>query len=376
MQENNNNNKFFPNLSRRSALQAIAGLATTATTLGQIQGAQAQDTTATTETNQTTRLGRYLTIDGNRVYIEERGNGIPIVMSPGGQNRIETLRPLAEKLAKKYRVICWDRANLGYSDVVFEGARDLDLWSDQLAGIIRQLDIRPAYLVGASSAARAAYTTALRYPDHTRGLLTYLTTGGGTIGERLANRYYYSYAEIAETEGMLAVSETPFWADRIALNSNNKNRLLSIDPKLFALTMRRWGGAMRSSDVMIGISPDGCRRIKENGTPTAITQGCEESGAHRKDRSELFAELTGATLIPTPKGYCEEATTGPAYDTQIEHPEVPESPPFRGYELLSMMPEVIDEFIQTTETGYKERGLGSDAFSFNVVTEQESEGES
>ena len=95
--------------------------------------------------------GKWLTINGNKVYYEERGQGIPIVMSPGGQNRLETLRPLAEKLAAKYHVITWDRANLGHSDIVFKGARDLDLWSDQQAELVKQLNIRPAYFVGASS---------------------------------------------------------------------------------------------------------------------------------------------------------------------------------------------------------------------------------
>lgn len=354
--------KTGPYLSRRSALQAIAGIAAVATPLVPIKHVFSQ----TTQSEMPTPTGRYITIDGDRVYIEERGSGIPIIMSAGGQNRIETLRPLAEKLAKKYHVICWDRANLGYSDVVFKGERDLDLWSDQMAGVIRHMGIRPAYLVGASSASRAAYTTALRYPDHTRGLLTYLTTGGGNISERLAERYYYSYAELAEKEGMAGIAETPFWAERIALNSHNKERLMSMDPNEFTAIMRRWGGAMHSSDVMIGISADDCRKIKANGTPVAITHGCDQSTAHRKDRSELFASLTGATLIPTPPGYCEEATSGPRYDEQIERSEVPESPPFRAYEMITMMPQVIDDFIQNTEAGYSSRGLGAEATSFNL----------
>ncbi len=349
-------------LNRRNFMQGLASVAAIAPIA--INSAMAQS--APTSTNESSSVGRYLSIDGNQVYIEDRGEGIPIIMAAGGQNLVETLRPLAEKLAKKYRVITWDRANLGRSDVVIKGARDLDMWSDQLAGIISQLELRPAYLIGASSAARVAYTTALRYPDHTRGLLTYLTTGGGIIGERLAEGYYYAFAKIAEEGGMAAIIKTPFWADRIARNPNNKQRLLAISAKEFAVTMRRWGSAMRSSDVMIGIDEGGCSRLKQNGTPTAIVQGCEESVVHRKDRSELYAKLTGAELILTPTGYCEEATTGPKYEELILRPEVPESPEFRAYEMITMMPDIIDQFIQKTEAGYKQRKLGADAFSFAV----------
>jgi len=42
---------------------------------------------------------------------------------------------------------------------------------------------------------------ALRYPDYARGVFTYLTTGGGTIGENLAKQYYLDYADLAEKEG-------------------------------------------------------------------------------------------------------------------------------------------------------------------------------
>jgi pimeloyl-ACP methyl ester carboxylesterase len=365
------NDELTHSLNRRNFMQVLASVAAIAP-IG-IGSALAQDTPAPTKQNSS--KGRFISIDGNRVYIEDRGEGIPIIMAAGGQNIVETLRPMAEQLAKKYRVITWDRANLGRSDVVLKGARDLDMWSDQLAGIIDQLGLRPAYLVGASSAARVAYTTALRYPDHTRGLLTYLTTGGGNIGERLAEGYYYNFAKIAEEGGMEAIIKAPFWADRIAHNPNNKQRLLSINAEEFATTMRRWGGAMRSSDVMIGFSEGDCSRLKENGTPAAIVQGCEESPVHRKDRSELFAKLTGAELILTPTGYCEEATTGPKYEELMLRPEVPESPEFRAYEMLTMMPDVIDQFIQKTEAGYRQRHLGSDAFSFAASNTNNNEGE-
>lgn len=352
-------------VSRRTVIKTLSSIAV-ATSVAQSSKILAQDDT------KTNGIGQFISIDGNRVYVEDRGSGIPIVMAAGGQNIVETLRPLAEKLAKKYRVITFDRANLGRADVVLKGARDLDLWSDQVSGLISHFGLRPAYLIGASSAARVAYTTALRYPDHCRGLMTYLTTGGGTIGERLAERYYYSYAKIAEEGGMAAVAETPFWADRIVRNPDNAQRILTEDPKLFAVTMRRWGSAMRSSDVMLGLTEGDCTSLKRNGTPIAIVQGCEGAGAHRKDRSELYAQLTGATLISTPAGYCEEETTGPRYDEQILRDEVPESPAFRAYEMISMIPDVIDEFIQNTEAQYSSMGLGREAFTFNDESIEES----
>ena len=44
-------------------------------------------------------------------------------------------------------------------------------------------------------------------------------------------------------------------------------------------------------------------------------------------------------------------------------------PAFRAYEMGTEIPGFIDNFIQDTEAGYAERGLGPDAFSFNLVSE-------
>jgi pimeloyl-ACP methyl ester carboxylesterase len=346
-------------ISRRRALASLAAAASVLKSRAAF--AQASSSNA---------VGKYLTVDGNKIYYEERGRGIPIVMASGGQNRVETLRPLAEKLAAKYRVITWDRANLGRADIVLQGARDLDLWTDQLAGLLTQLNARPAYLVGASSGARVAYVMALRYPDYARGVFTYLTTGGGTIGESLAKQYYFRYADLAEKEGMEAVAKTPFWAERIELNPGNRERLLSMDPHEFARVVRRWGKAMRSNpDVVIGVNADDLRQMKANGTPVAIIQGCPLAPQHRRDRSELYAQLTGATLIPTPDDYCAQGTSGASFDKLMLHPEVPESKPFRAYEMVTDVPGLVEDFIAKTEAHYKELNLGPAATSFAPQTE-------
>ena len=299
-------------------------------------------------------VGKYVIVEGNKIYYEERGRGIPVVIAAGGQNRVETLRPLAEKLAAKYRVITWDRANLGRADIVLKGARDIDLWTDQLAGLLPQLNARPAYLVGASSGGRVAYTMAVRYPDCARGLFTFLTTGGGTIGEGLAKHYCFDYADLVEKDGVAAVAKTPFWAERIELNPANRDRLLAMDPHEFARVMRRWGKAMRSNpDPVIGITADALRQIKANGTPAGIIQGCPIAPQHRRDWSELYAQLTGATLIPTPEGYCEQGIAGASFDQLKLHPEVPESKLLRAYEMVTQLPAIIDDFITSTTSSLR-----------------------
>ena len=347
-------------LSRRDAIALIgstgAGLAAVLREeIGLASQAPQRGGRGTVAAPPASNVAKSMVIDGSRVFYEDRGQGIPIVLSAGGRNRMETLRPLAEKLLAmhKYRVISWDRANLGRSDIVLKGARDLDLWTDQLSELVLRLNARPAWFVGASSGSRVSYTMALRYTDCVRGVFTFLTTGGGTIGESLGVQYYGDYADLAEKEGMAAVVKTPYWAELIALNPGNRQRLLAMDPRDFVRVMRRWQKAMRSNpDPMIGVTADDLRQLKANGTPIGIVRGCEAEAAHRRDRSELYAQLTGATLVPEPAGYCEEYATTGLSDLKLR-PEVPESSPFRGYEMISSVPGLIDDFITKTEARLK-----------------------
>ena len=154
------------------------------------------------------------------------------------------LAHLAEALASKFQVLLWDRANIGASDVQFRGARDLDLWSDQLAALLCRLNLAPAYLCAPSAGSRVSYTTALRYPEVVRGMYLWLVSGG-PVGQQLGWNYYGQFAELAEQGGLQAVAEAPYWAERIASNPANKGRLLAQDVREFAAIMRRWQSGIR-----------------------------------------------------------------------------------------------------------------------------------
>jgi len=202
---------------------------------------------------------------------------------------MSAMRPVAEALASRFRVLLWDRANMGLSDVQFAGARDLDLWSDQLCALLRLLDMAPAYLCAPSAGSRVSYVTALRYPEVVRGMYLWLVSGG-PVGERLGWNYYGQYAEMALERGMEAIVEDAYWAERIALNPANRGRLLSLDRVRFAGVMRRWQSGIRVDDPVFGASEDDLRRIR---TRTGILAPPLSDNGH-----PLAASQRAATLMP------------------------------------------------------------------------------
>jgi pimeloyl-ACP methyl ester carboxylesterase len=260
-------------------------------------------------------------IDGSSITYELLGSGLPLVLTPGGRNSIEIARGLVEQLALHFRVLVWDRANIGSSDVSFNGARDLDLWSDQLAGLLRRLDLAPAFLCGPSAGSRVSYTTALRYPEVVRGMYLWLVSGG-PIGERLGWNYYGQYVELAEQGGMQAVINEPYWAERIELNPANRGRLLALDPHEFAAIMRRWQNGIRVDDPVFGATEDDLRRIS---VPTLILAPPSSDSGHPPAASEKAAGLIpGAELVQSARF---EAEWPPLQEQALANYEQPASLP-------------------------------------------------
>ncbi len=180
-------------------------------------------------------------IDGLEIAYEIMGSGTPIVWLQGARSPRRLMRPIAEPLSRQYRCLIYDRRNCGESDILIAGDKsEQEIWADELASLLRELDLAPAYLGGWSAGCRVALLAAIRHPEVVRGLLLGWVTGGQEAAQRLAHEYYGQFIEAAEDGGMEAVTKTPFFSDRIKANASNEQRLLSMSSGQFIDTMRGW----------------------------------------------------------------------------------------------------------------------------------------
>lgn len=280
-------------------------------------------------------------VRGYSIHYRTLGSGVPVVLSPGGRSPIDLVMPLAEKLARSCRVIVWDRPNLGSSDVAFDGGTDIDMWADQLFDLLKMLGVGPAYLAAASSGARLSLKVACRYPEAVRGLFLWLLTGG-SVANVLAENYYLSAARVAAKEGMSGVIAMPYWAERIRANPANRGRLLAQDPAEFATTMRRWAGAMRADDLLIGVTEDDLRRLT---TRTRLV-ACSGDPQHDSDRTKRAAALMPNVDLIDPPAF-GEAWVGIRKRVDIG----------TGYELVPMLPDLIAAFVSEDRANATERCL-------------------
>ena len=239
-----------------------------------------------------------IVVNGCTIHYEETGSGVAIVFTPGGRSPKSIMRPVAECMAPRYRVVIYDRRNCGASDIVIAGEEsEQEIWADDLAQLIKQLNMAPAYIGGWSAGCRVSLLTAIRHPEAVKGLLLGWVTGGPVAAERLAHQYYGQMIEAAQRGGMGAVAETPYFAERITENPANLERLLSMDVQEFIGVMSRWSAFFTESASLpvIGATEEQLASIK---VPTVIVAGDDD--VHTLTAAEALHRLVADSEFHDP----------------------------------------------------------------------------
>jgi len=166
------------------------------------------------------------TVHGLKVNYVVKGEGTPLIMlAPGGFDSTidswekrgvwQSLRPL-ESLAGTFRMIAYDRRESGLSDGRVEQFT-WRLFAEQAVGLLDQLQIDRAWVIGGCMGVSVAVAMAAHFPDRCQGLLLHWPVGGfrwRAKGQEFFNRHI----AFARANGLAAVAErarkaTGFWAD-------------------------------------------------------------------------------------------------------------------------------------------------------------------
>ena len=185
----------------------------------------------------------YLQIRSVRIFHEVYGESGPwLALNSGGRHRHLEMAPLAQMIAREgFRVLVHDRRNTGASDIVIAGQNsEEDIWADDLAALMRHYGATKAFFGGSSAGARLSMMMLRRHPDMVRGLLLMRVTGGAFAAGRLPQMYYGQFLDAAKKGGMAAVCETEAYRDRLALNPDNRERLMAMDPAEYIRVMGHW----------------------------------------------------------------------------------------------------------------------------------------
>lgn len=234
------------------------------------------------------------TINGISIGYDIIGDGDrPWVLTPGGRYQRHTpgLAELAGEIAKhNARVLIWDRPNCGESDVCFEGSNESDLNADTLAALLEHLDMAPAVIAAGSAGARVSLLAEARHPGIAQALALWWPSGGSYELFILGNFYCAGSIKAAWMHDMAAVAELPDWAEQIAMNPGNRQRILDQDRDTFLETMDRWQRAFspREGEIIPGLPNDELGKIT---VPALVFQSGESDANHPRWVSQAVSEL-------------------------------------------------------------------------------------
>ena len=111
----------------------------------------------------------------SRIYYEESGAGVPVMLLPGWGGTIDELTPLREALSPSFRIIAADLSGSGKSGPQPRTYTSTYFWDDAPAflALLAKLDASPAHLVGFSDGGEYSLLMAALEPDAARSVVTW-----------------------------------------------------------------------------------------------------------------------------------------------------------------------------------------------------------
>jgi pimeloyl-ACP methyl ester carboxylesterase len=243
-------------------------------------------------------------------------DGDVVVLTPGGRFSKDQggVPELAAALAEGgKRVLLWDRPNCGRSDVQLYGRSESHMRAETLGLMLQKLGVGPVFALGGSGGARDSIIFTLMWPDLVRKLAVWSIVGGSFSTMSLANFYVMSEISTVRARGIDGIMQmsTPqgSWAELIAANPRNRERLLAVGAEEFERVMHRWLDAFipKPNEPIPGVSD---WEFAEIHVPTLIIRGGERDLSHPKRTSfEVHALIKGSRLIdpPWPEDAWEQA---------------------------------------------------------------------
>ncbi len=150
------------------------------------------------------------TTDGVSLHVEEAGTGTPIVFVHEFAGAAHSWEPQLRFFARRHRCVAFNARGYPPSDVPTDpAAYSQHRAADDIADVIRALDLAPAHVVGISMGAFATLHLGLRHPTLARSLVA---AGVGYGSDPKDRHTFHADTDVTiarlRAEGMWSVSQT------------------------------------------------------------------------------------------------------------------------------------------------------------------------
>lgn len=237
----------------------------------------------------------HVEVAGRRVAYEQTGDGPSLVLLHGAVTDLRSWGDVVDTLANTFRVTAFDAPGCGGSDDPEDRWLMAD-YADSVAGLLGELDLGPAHLVGHSWGSSLALATHLRHPGPVRSLVlagAYAGWGGSLTPEAVAERLGFAHQVADRLEagaGWDPTSMPGLFSDRISAAS--RTRILETMQAIRASGTRTMATALATCDLRPALG--------DVTVPTLVLAGGNDERSSLGVAEALRAGIPGSTLKVLP----------------------------------------------------------------------------
>lgn len=237
----------------------------------------------------------HLNVNGTRLFYTDTGAGDQtVVFSHGLLFSTEMFENQIAHLKGRYRCIAFDHRGQGQSDCP-EGEYDMDLLTDDAAGLIEALGVEGCHFVGLSMGGFVALRLALNYPDLVRSISVLDSSADPEPKEN--HRSYKTLNFILRWFGAKPVvgSVMPIMFGQTFLNDPARKQLRDRWRRFLSRVPNRKGMSKAVNGVIhrVGVY----ERLGEIKTPALIVVGEEDIATVPEKSERMHAAMAGSEFI-------------------------------------------------------------------------------
>ncbi len=239
-----------------------------------------------------------VSVGGDRIYYEVHGEGEPVIFISGLGADYTLWHWQVEEYSKEFKCIFFDNRGIGRSTIekglLNKENLTLKLLSSDVAGLMKELEIEKAHIVGASMGGIIAQSFAVTYPEKVMTLSLHSTLAKSSL---LVNLHFRTQIDLLEklSIGELLSSMAPtIWSEETLISRSDlllefrslkKNAKPSVSKELYALQAY----ACLDFNLLDEIS-----KIK---VPVLVTAGAEDILIHPRNSKIIHQSIPESEYI-------------------------------------------------------------------------------
>src|SRR4051794_40882504 len=235
----------------------------------------------------------HASVAGRSVHYIRRGEGEPLLLIMGlAGHHLHWGEPFLEALERHFDVIALDNRGMGHSQRADEPFTLVDL-ADDAVGLLDELGIETAHVMGISMGGMIAQEVALRHPERVRTLTLGCTMAGGAISTPTSPEVFERLTAVLASGDFDKVMET-MWALNVsgafAENREAYGRLGDIARELPSPI------PVQMLQIQAIQGHDTGDRLPEISVPTLVIHGTEDQMLPYQNAEPIAKRIPGARL--------------------------------------------------------------------------------